>query len=755
MSRSHAPGTRDRAAPEPLPPEVATRLADLARSLKAAARAVGLYPPTHPAIRAATDRLLQAAREGGALAITVLPDTLLVDGRAVARPELAITEMAALLHEHLVGELRVDPQAAATEWQTLLQLLARSVEDIRAAGGIARALTTAGAHHLQVREIDYAEVLRERAGGGGASWAAIVDNCLDGAEFDLDERTLSAILEAAGDAAQFSAMLDELQARARSAGQGISAQAAALLRMLRGLATLADAEAQGGDRLLDHVADATARLSPELMLALVSQARHAGAGPAADVAARIVGRISDAAVARFVAQAVATEHGATERLAQAFQALVPEPPRRDAVLEAARTAVGQTPLGQDPAFDDTWAATTRTLLTTYSDARYVSDAYARELSEARTQAVDVERVSDDPPERIGAWLATIAEASVQQLDQALLLDLLRIETAPDRWRDVADIVAAHVEQLTLGGAFGRATTFVEAIAREAGPDGHDQRRGPAGALLDRLAAGPLMRHVVLYLRKAEDADVAAIAHVCHLLGTATVRPLAEALAAEEGGRSLRRLRELLIGFGASGRQAVEQLKQSPNPAVRRTAVDLLRAFGGREALPDLAALLEDSELQVQREAIRAIIQIGTEEAFQVLERALSSRTSRSRDMILQSVGSLRDERAAALFCYVLRHTDYRGSLQPVHLAIIEALGGVSDAGRDAMDALREVLHRGQWWAPGRTATFRRAAAIALRRIGTPAAVAVLEEAAAGGSRRVRAHARAELALVRPTRERAS
>ena len=44
------------------------------------------------------------------------------------------------------------------------------------------------------------------------------------------------------------------------------------------------------------------------------------------------------------------------------------------------------------------------MLTSYTDARYVSDDYARELSHARTLPVDVERVSDDPPERIAAWL---------------------------------------------------------------------------------------------------------------------------------------------------------------------------------------------------------------------------------------------------------------------------------------------------------------------------------------------------------------
>ena len=54
------------------------------------------------------------------------------------------------------------------------------------------------------------------------------------------------------------------------------------------------------------------------------------------------------------------------------------------------------------------------MLTSYTDARYVSEDYARELSHARTLPVDVERVSDDPPERIAAWLATVSDARAAQ-----------------------------------------------------------------------------------------------------------------------------------------------------------------------------------------------------------------------------------------------------------------------------------------------------------------------------------------------------
>ena len=83
---------------------------------------------------------------------------------------------------------------------------------------------------------------------------------------------------------------------------------------------------------------------------------------------------------------------------------------------------------------------------------------------------------------------------------------------------------------------------------------------------------------------------------------------------------------MFIAFGASGRREVERLKSSPNAAVRRTAIDLLRQFGGSEALPRAERLLDDNEPQVQREAVRAILSIGTERAYATLGRALTDGT---------------------------------------------------------------------------------------------------------------------------------
>ena len=62
---------------------------------------------------------------------------------------------------------------------------------------------------------------------------------------------------------------------------------------------------------------------------------------------------------------------------------------------------------------------------------------------------------------------------------------------------------------------------------------------------------------------------------------------------------------------------------------------------------------------VQREALRAIIQIGSAEAYASLEQALKAGEARAREAIMQTIGSFNDERAAPLLVHILEHTSHR------------------------------------------------------------------------------------------------
>src|SRR5438105_4816758 len=370
---------------EPMPAEQSAALAEFARSCKTAARSVSLYPATHPAIKGALGRVVTASQRltgAGDVTIAILPDLMVIEGKAPAKPDPAIGEFAELLHHRLVGELHISHGADAAEWRTFLLLLARSPEELLAEGGIAKVWAAAGQTHFAVREIDYAEVLRERKGSEGADWDRIGDNT----------------------------------------------------------------------------------------------------------------------IAEFVAGSVVAERGASQRLALAFQALVPELERKERLLDLAKAVAQQTPMGTESGFNNLWHGAAE-LLTSYSDESFVSEEYARELSGSREQALEVERVSDDPPERIQTWLASVSDTAVRELDLALIQDLLRIEEDPASWQAIAAVASDELERRTLLGDIATAHALLDTLVAERGDQGRAPLRPAAESPLTNLARGPLIRHIVTHLRK--------------------------------------------------------------------------------------------------------------------------------------------------------------------------------------------------------------------------------------------------------------
>ena len=730
-------------SPSSLSADVTAKFVEFTRACKAAARAVALYPGAHPAIGASLSRLIQSAQRLGdntPFTLQVRANSLLLGGAAPQRPDPAVGELAEVLYRHMIGALTVNPAADENSWRTLLILLARAPEEVRGDGGIGRLWATAGGPSLDIVEIDYAEVLREKE-GEAATIDQIIEAAIAGPQVQLDDAALQALLAIVGEPEKFQQLLAQLEST--TAAGGIEAKTAAFLNLVRNLTEyLARTNPDQLDGMLKQMGEAAASFSLDGVVALLKQRdRPQAIAGTTDVVAAMTERMSDGSIAHVVAESVVAERGATGRLAHAFQALVPEHDRQRQLLALAQQEVEQSELGREASFDELWT-NVEGMLTSYSDAAYVSSEYGRELSSARTRPVDVERVSDDPPERMAGWLGTVSDTSLRTLDYQLLVDLLTIEEDPLRWRDVAQTVAAHADDLVRVGHFEQAWLLAETVADQSAtrPD----RQPHARPALEQFARGSMLKHAAAQLRGTNDEGYERFKRICHAAGTAIVAPLAEALSSEQDARARRRLRDILLGFGAQGRESVQKLMNAPNWEVRRTAAFLLREFGGTEGLKELIPLLTDPEPLVQREAVQGLIMNGSEEASAILLRALTTATGRTRETLANELLSTKDERAAPLYCYLVTRMK-RASFPKIYAAAVEALAASKMP--EAVKALKVVLHHGELWAPMRTRRLRTAAATSLRAIGTAEALDALREIADRGPRGARNAARAQLELI--------
>ncbi len=737
-------------ATEPLSAEASSKLLDLARACKAAARVVSMYPPTHPAIQDALTRITLAGTQAvadGPVQITVTPDTLLMGGRALPRPDVAVTELAAMLHGHSVGELNLSGALEPAAWHAFLVLLSQSAADIRDEGGITRAWEAGGGGPLEVRQIDYAEVLRERDQGDSSDWEDILSAYLEGEQTDIDDTMLDALLEIANEPTRLAAFVDNIVERAAQENGWLSKQQAQLAKLLHALASyVAKNDPSLLDRVLRNLAGSVSRMSPEVLSSVLNEPQPTsaeGQPEGIDLAGELVARLDEDIIAKFVAAAVARDRHATARLAQAFHALVPDEAQRNRVLDNAAAVAQQGPLGKEPRFDELWQQASE-MLTSYTDEMYISQDYAADLTKARAIAVEMDRISDDPPERVAAWMATVSDEQVRRLDQMVLTDLLVVETRRDEWKKVHALAIARIEQLVLVGDLAPAQELLDTLLRVSRDTASEFAPVAQGGLA-QLVAGDVMTHILLFIRQAEERELPRATRFCLSLGKNVVGRLIDAILVEENARTIRRLREVLMSFGSAARSRVAELCSSPNPAVRRTAVELVRAVGGPDTLKLLMKLLDDDEAQVQRDALRAVVQMGSDEGFAALRDALTSGTPRTREMIMQSLGTLRDERAAPLFAFIIRQGQYRGAFEKIYLTCIELLGALRTSSDVALEALKEAAVRGEWYAPFRTRRLRAAAVRSLRTIGSAEAREVLESLAATGPRFTQTAARAALA----------
>jgi hypothetical protein len=738
---------------EPLSPDDASRLADFGRACKAAARVVALYPATHPAIQASLARIAESAgrlRGNGVAVLTILPDDILLGGRGALKADASLKDLAGLLHAHQIGRMALNGDLTPAGWHALLRLVTRSADDVRAEGGIARAWEAAARGAIELDVIDYREVLRERRGLLESDWDQIIATCLEGDRAELDEDTIATLVELMGDRARFEAFTERLVSRAAAGG---APQRDAVLVLLQALVEFVARKSPDLlDRALDDITRIVPRLTPDLLITLLTTgAPSSGAPPRVDLPREIRGRMTDRTIAEFVARSVARPGTATSRLAEAFHALAPVASDRAYLLELARHEAASLPMAQQEGFAELWRSAAD-LLSSYSDASFVSEDYGRELESARTQAAAIESVSDDPPERIQSWLSTVSEPEVQRLDSQVLADLLAVESRPDAWAKLLDSAIGFVEEILIDGDAALAQPLLEAVAATALSG--SPLAGHAQSGLDRLGRGPFVQHVVLAARRATDEESRALAACCRAVGPDIIAPLVDALAAEQGGVA-RRLGDVVLGFGASARPHAERLRTSTNPAVRRVAVELLRSVGGPEALTSLAALMDDREPAVQRDAVRAVIEMASAQAHDALIGALDRKAAGARDAVLTVLRTSADPRAIQLFVRILGRPVRSQAQEDVALLAIEALGRLA-ADDAALTVLERQLVGGRWWAPRRSQRMRRAAATALARSGATAAKRLLEETAARGPLGARFAARAALTAAParvPPRER--
>jgi len=717
-----------------VPPADITRNAEnLARAITIGLRSWGFYPPEHPAVGLAVDRLVAAAAEattGGMLQLAVTPHALLLDGLAIEGSDLSVSECAALLHDRDILLLTLVSAPEETAIRSLLAMLTLDRETRRAQGGPAAIWAADPQTAILIEQIDYQEILErdfdEGAARRDATWKAIVRSIIMGRKtFTAEEQ--QRLLEISRDVGAIGELAkDSKEPFCTPDGSPlITTQAATILAVYRHMAkTVTALEPERSQEVMQSLTLAASGLDPATAFELLRQEETGD--DSLQIVSALKQTFDDQQVAMLLARAMATPGHPTSRLAQVLDTLAPDDARKRRVLTLAKRLISERDFGNKRPIDDIRQSLDELLLK-YDESVYVSAEYRQSMAQAGSRAADL--AARGLPAEMAQWLESLGHESVRRLSGQLLMDLLRNEHAAERAAETARDMGAFVEELLLTGAFAEGVPVIEelsaAVARTPpiAPDACRQAIETVGTSTSFAEAASL-------IAEQTPAEYGAFERLARAIGPSATAGLLSAYQREDGGIGTERATALL---GKFGRPAIPALAGAIEPAkwhVQREIARVLGLIGTAAAVPPLLGLLRRTDVRVMQAAVAAMARIADPSAIRALHMVLKATTGEARAAVIAALVGLKDARVVPMLARILQDSDPFGEDFPLLLETLNALSSIRDDG--AVVQIAALARKRKWLAWGRTTQLREAALRTLARIGTPKARQALDDLSKNG-----------------------
>lgn len=708
-------------APRSLSPETAQRAAAVARALVGAARNAALYSPDHPAARAALTRLSNAiagATSGDFITLGVAPDALLVDGEPVATDGI-VAEAAAYLHARDLLRISFTGRVDDETLYALMRLLADDVAAVRARGGIAVAWFELGRAGIEIEAIDYASMLAEPEkviDRKDDLWRTLV-RLATVRQATLDEAAEQRLLEIASDPGAMQDFASDITAM-KTTPEGapmVTSQAAAVLaawRHLNGLVSVLAPERRA--EVMRNISTATSTLPSHVVVEMLRQ----------NIADQKIGdegalAFDEIQVAQLLATALALGGGTSPRLAEVFDTIAPDEPRKRRILSMTRSLLNDTDFGRRPEFDSLWMSVEELLLA-YNDNDFVSAAYRASLDTAGERAA---RMSSEVPKEWDSWMESLGEESVRTLSALLLVDLLKLEKDPGALEALSADLGALAEDLLMAGDFANAAVVVKALKDRGGQACQNA--------LNTVGASAALTEAAVLLADLDDNALAQLTEVANAIGPASVGGLREAILAS-GTRSRDAIAGIIVGLGKAAIDGIAPLTTADDAAVRRIGARILGRIGAPEGVPLLQPLLRGRDPEVAREAVRALSMIDDPSAARAVQTVLRAAQGPVRDAIVAALVAERDPRVVPVLMGVLDASDPVGEDFAVVLDTMKALAILNDA--KAVPAIDRTIRKRGWRGRRKLRQIKLAGVQTLMRIDADEARAAVQQAAATGDR---------------------
>ena len=708
--------------------DITRHAVNLARALTIGLRSWGFYPPEHPAVALAVDRLIAASTDAasiGLMQLAVTPHALLIDGMPIDSADLAVVECAELLHDRDILQFTIVAPPPDAVVRSLLTLLSLDRATRRARGGPAVIWGAEDQTAFVIEQIDYQELLEREVDEGPArrdtTWKSIVRSIIMGRKtFTAEEQ--ARLIEISHDVGAIGELCkDSKEPYCMPDGSPmVTTQAATVLAVYRHIAkTVAALEPERVQEVIDSMALAAGSLEPSTALEVLLQDDAQDEG--IPIVAALKQSFDDQQVALLLARALSSPGQTTSRLAQVLDTLAPDEQRKRRVLALAKKLITERDFGGRRPIDDIRKSLDEMLLK-YDETAYVSTDYRQSIDHAASRAADL--AARGLPAEMDEWLDTLGHESVRRLSGQLLVDLLRNETVPGRMSDTARDMGVFVEELLLAGAYAECLPVIDELLAAA-------KRQPAIApeacrrALDTVAASAALAEAASGLGDQSADEFSVFGQVVRGIGANAVPALLSAYHREDGGLATDRATQLLIGLGAAAIPSLASALDDQRWFVQREIAKALGKIGTAAAVPPLQSLLRKGDVRVLHTVVAALAGIDDPSAVRALHTVLKASSGEARAAVISTLVGLKDPRVVPMLTRILQESDPFSDDYPLILETLNALATLRD--ERAVPAVATLARRKRWLAWGRTSRLREACLRTLQRIGSAKARGALTD----------------------------
>jgi len=655
---------------------LAKAVAAVASELNIARRNWTAYPPGHPVVEAALQKLLTAwhnlLQQQSPVQIGVTRDGLLLGEEFVEKRNSACCTVAAAFFERGVGTLLVRQVPRPEELQALLHLMTMKREDVLGDGGIEKLWEASSITFLEMRGIRYDRfsVTEETviaanspdpdASGPVSVWERFVRLMMQG------ELGLSGT-DAAGEVRPevLAATLNAAFARRMGTGSGLSSSTIRnSLNVMRELLTAKAVSGAAGDNQPDASAlhDASpvltqqtglhafiAALDPVLRRQILNGFYETGDDADRSVAEMLFRQLGPAMLQDTYAKA--EEYSAAPPLLQGIlRKLLPH-----------MTAVYETATPQDEIRDKV-----RILLEEHRQETYIPDEYLLELQDL---------LADRPLLQIGKkelqeLLATVEPAAIEIRSSEIIIQLVFAdpdgENAGELIGNLTDLCGYFLEL----GDYDQVLKILRQVA--------DHRLPPRLriALRDAFSQPEFLDEILSGLTVWGKPKYDQVTLLIRIIGKPFIDPLLDRLAVEENMSLRRFLIDRMLGFGDMARPALVERLTDPRWYVLRNIIVILRTLAPGQEADNLRPLLKNSNLKVRYEVVKSLLLAGDPTAQRQLLRDLDSDDLETRLAAISLADKTSTPEMARKLADMITTGGYSSEEYKLKTACVKALGEI-------------------------------------------------------------------------------